>query len=522
MRATQKMRKRLLFSWGQLTVLLVLIKLLVSTSFQLLAQDFSIIEKRVTEFTLPNGMHFIIYERHGAPVVSFHTFVNAGAVDDPKGKTGLAHMFEHMAFKGTDKIGTKNYAEEKKLLNKIEELYDQLDQELRKRFERDENKIHALRAQIQKLVEEAEKYVVPNEFPKIIEENGGVGLNASTGMDSTNYYVSLPSNRVELWFYLESERFKHPVFRQFYKERDVVREERRMRIESNPQGKLLEALLSTAFAAHPYKNWAGGWASDIESLRATDARQFFETYYGPENITVAIAGDVDPDEMRRLAQKYFGDIKPRWLPPIVNTVEPKQEGEKRVVVETTAQPFLIVAFKRPDHYHPDDPIFDVISGLLSYGRTGILYRELVQKQKLALAATAIAAFPGSKYPPLFVIYVVPNRGRTVKENEKAVNAILESLKNEGVNDESLEKVKTQIRAQLLRQLDSNAGMAAQLAFFHANFGNWRKMLDQLKTIEQTTNEEVKRVARTYFIPSARTVAYTVQPERAGAAEEKAP
>ena len=243
----------------------------------LAAQSLQDFEKKVTQFTLANGMTFLVIERHDAPVVSFHTYANVGAVDDPTGRTGLAHMFEHMAFKGTPNIGTKNWPAEKKALDAIEEVYDRLDAERNKAFRADPKKVEALQAELKAAIAKADSYVESNEYDRIVESNGGVGLNAGTAEDQTTYYYSFPSNRIELWFLLESERFLHPVFREFYKERDVVREERRMRIESSPQGQLVEALDSTAFAAHPYKNSPAGWASDIESLRATDAEAFYQT-----------------------------------------------------------------------------------------------------------------------------------------------------------------------------------------------------------------------------------------------------
>jgi len=245
----------------------LLIPLALVAAQNLPAQNLQEFAKHVTEFDLANGMHFIVLERGAssgaAPVVSFHTYVNAGSVDDPKGSTGLAHMFEHMAFKGTETIGTTNWPAEKLALENIERIYDQLEAERNKRSKADPAKVQALEERLQAAKDKADSYVVPNLYPRIIEENGGVGMNASTGEDSTNYFYNFPANRVELWFYLESARFLHPVYREFYKERNVVREERRMRVESDPQGKLMEQMLATAIAAHPYRNMPGGWASDI-------------------------------------------------------------------------------------------------------------------------------------------------------------------------------------------------------------------------------------------------------------------
>jgi predicted Zn-dependent peptidase len=478
----------------------------------LLAQNLQEFEKKVTEFTLPNGLHFIMLERHEAPVVSFHTFVNAGSVDDPGGKTGLAHMFEHMAFKGTTTIGAKNYAEEKKALDAIEAVYDQLDAERNLGFRSDPKKIQALEAGLKAAIDKAASYVDQNAYVRIIEENGGVGLNAETGEDSTNYFYSLPVNRMELWFLLESERLRSPVFREFYKERDVVREERRMRIESSPQGKLMEMLLATGFAAHPYRNLPGGWASDIESLRVGDARRFFRTYYVPFNITIGIAGDVNPATVKRLAEKYFSALPKAPPPPEIITVEPPQEGQRRAEVVSPSQPLLMIGYKRPDQRHKDDPVFDVLGGVLSSGRTGRLYKELVRDKKIALQAAASTYFPGSKYPSMFVLFALPSMGRSVEENEKACYDILERLKKERVDEETLGRVKTKIRASLLRSLDSNSGMAEQLTYYHVNYGNWRKMFTGLEDINEVTADDVQRVVREYFAPESRTVVYLVNPK----------
>src|SRR5262252_6302572 len=217
------------------------------------AQSLQGFEKKVTKFTLPNGLTMLIIERHEAPVVSFHTYVNVGSVDDPTGRTGIAHMFEHMAFKGTETIGTKNWPEEKKALDAVEQIYDRLEEEQNKGFRSDPKKIEAIRADLDGAIEKANSYVEPNEFDRIVESNGGVGMNAGTSEDQTQYFYNFPSNRTELWFLLESSRFLNPVFREFYKERDVVREERRMSTESSPVGKLVEQMQAAAFTAHPYK-----------------------------------------------------------------------------------------------------------------------------------------------------------------------------------------------------------------------------------------------------------------------------
>ncbi len=489
--------------------------LVCALSFGVFAQSLKDFEKRVSEFDLPNGMHFMVIERHDAPVVSFHSYVNAGAVDDPSGETGIAHMFEHMAFKGTEAIGSKNYPAEKAALEQVERMYDRVTQTKREAAARhepiDPKKLEALEAQLQQAMEKADSFVVPNEYDRIVEANGGVGMNAGTSEDSTNYYYSFPANRLELWFLLEAQRFLAPVFREFYKERDVVREERRMRVESSPQGRLVEALLSTAFAAHPYKTGPGGWASDIDNFRLSEAVKFYKTYYVPANITIGIAGDVDPKEARRLAVKYFGAIPAGPLPPRVRTVEPQQQGEKRVQVISAAEPYMAIAYKRPDQDSADDTIFDVLGEVLAGGRTGLLYTELVRDKRMALGAFAQPTFPGGKYPNLFLFFLVPNRGRTLEENEKACYEIVERLRTKKVDDETLNRIKTKLRAELIRKLDSNSGLASELTAYHVAYGDWRKLFTELDEYNKITADDVMRVARQYLAPETRTVAYTVTP-----------
>jgi predicted Zn-dependent peptidase len=475
------------------------------------AQDLNAFEKHVTEFTLPNGLHFIVLERHEAPVVSFHTYVNAGSVDDPKGKTGVAHMFEHMAFKGTDNIGSKDPAAERKALNEVERIYDQFESERNKLSKADPAKLKALQDTLDAATEKADSYAVDNLYPRIIEENGGVGMNAETSEDSTKYFYNFPANRVELWFYLESARFLHPVPRQFYKERSVVREERRMRTESDPQGKLFEQMLAVSLEAHPYRNPPVGWASDIENLRVKDANEFFGTYYVPGNITISIVGDVDPKQMQAFATEYFGRIAKRPLPNPVTTLEPAQEGPRRVEVESPAQPIELMAYHRPDQNDKDDPVFDVVQSILSGGRTSVLYRDLVRDKQIALAAGADATVPGGKYPGLFMFYLVPAPGHTLAENEKEFDAVLANFQKDKVDEAALARVKTKTRAGLIAQLDSNAGLAQLLALYYVNYGDWRKLFTSIDDIDKVTAEDVQRVARQYFIPQNRTVAMTYQP-----------
>lgn len=475
------------------------------------AQNLADFERAVTEFTLDNGLHFIVLERREAPVVSLHTYVGAGSADDPLGRTGLAHMFEHMAFKGTEKIGARDPLRERQALAKVDQAHEALEAEKRKGLRSDPARLEQLEREFRQAIEEAAKFAQSEEYTRLIEENGAVGLNASTSWDATRYFYSLPSNRAELWFYLESERFLKPIFRDFYKERDVVLEERRMRTDSSPLGKLVEAFLAAAYQAHPYGRPAVGWSSDIQSLSVADAKRFFEIYYAPSNLTIAIVGDVEPSQVKKLAGAYFGRLPRRPPPPPVVTEEPAQQGERRVEVVSPSQPIALIGYKKPSKHDPDRAVFDVISSVLSQGRTSWFYKELVRDRQIALDAGGFPDFPGNKYTSLFLFYAFPSAGHTIAENEEAMYELIEKLKTEEVDEPTLDMVKTKARAGLIAKLESNSGLAAELAEHHGGYGDWRQMFRWLEEINQVAAEDVTRVTKKYFTRENRTVAYLVQP-----------
>ena len=463
------------------------------------AQSLTVFEKKVSEFTLANGLHFLLVERHEAPVVSFHTYVNAGAIDDPAGATGLAHMFEHMAFKGTETIGTANWPAEKKAMDEVERAYDALEAERAKGSRANRVAVETLEGALKIAINRAQDDVTPNEYTRIVEENGGAGLNAGTGVAATEYYYSLPSNRIELWFLLESQRFLHPVFREFYKERDVVMEEYRMRVESNPQGLLFQSFRAAAFEAHPYRNPPGGWPSDIRNLRVADAKAFYDKYYAPANMNIAIVGDVNPADARRMAEKYFGPLPARPAPPPVHTEEPPQRGPRTVLLETQSQPLAAIGYKRPNQFDKDDPVFDVLYMILSSGRTSLLYKDLVQEKRLALAAQVSPTFPDGRYPNLFVFLLAPAQGHTIEDNQQELDAVLARLASQPVDEATMARVKTKLRASLIAQLDSNSGLASVLTRYYGSYGDWRKLFTSIDDMAKVTPADVQRVAATYFV-----------------------
>ncbi len=484
------------------TVVLALAATLIAPA----QETFQQVQSRITEFTLANGLRFIILERHQAPVASFYTYVDAGSAQEKTGLTGLAHMFEHMAFKGTSTIGTKNYAEEKNSLDRVDATFKALQRERDKQRTADPGTLKRLEGEFKAAQDTAGQFVVSNELGSAIEQAGGRGLNASTASDKTDYFFSLPSNSAELWFFLESERFRDPVFREFYKERDVVMEERRMRTDSNPIGKTVEEFLSIAYKAHPYGQPTIGHMSDLQNLTRADAIEFFKTYYQPSNMIVSIVGDVDPKEMKRLAETYFGRLSTAPKPEPVRTIEPAQEFERRVSMKLNAQRLFILGYHKPGIDDPDHAVYVTLGSILSEGRSSRLDTAIVKQQKLAVQAFGAPGFPGEKYPNLFLFGAFTAPGKTNEELEKAMLAEIERLKTEPVTKEELEGVKTRFRAGLLHQFNDNTQMAGQLAEWQALTGNWKNLFLYLQKLEKVTPEDIQRVAKSTFTTGNRTVA----------------
>ena len=470
------------------------------------------LEEKVVEHTLKNGMKFLFVERHDAPVFTGRIVFRVGGVDEPAGATGLAHMFEHMAFKGTRTIGTRSYVKEQPILEALDRTAKAMIAERARGPRADSKRIAALQAKMRTLQEQQRKYIVPEEFSEIYTKNGGADLNAETGNDETSYYVSLPANRLELWALMESQRMAQPVLREFYEERDVVAEERRRSYDDDPDGRLYEQLLGTAFLAHPYQHSPIGWMSDVQSLTADRARAFHKTYYVPNNAVAAVVGDIKTADAIRLMERYFGPLPAAPAPPPVLTVEPAQGGERRVNVLFDAEPRLEIAYHKPSAPHTDDFVFDVIDSVMSSGRTSRLYTALVKEKRLAADVGTFGA-PGNRYPNLWIIDATPLAPHTAAEVEQAIYAEVERLQAEPVTPQELAKVKNQIDADYVRGLASNSGLAAQLTYLQAVIGDWRYLTRRREVIARVTPADVQRVARQYLVPANRTVATVVKEAR---------
>jgi len=467
------------------------------------------IENDIQEIDLDNGLKILLLERHEVPVFSFWTYVNVGGVDESTGLTGLAHMFEHMAFKGSTELGSTDYKKERKLLDRMDAAYADLRAERWKGAAADSVRLAELQAEFDRIQDEAAALVVPNAFGRMVEEHGGVGMNAMTSADATQYFYSMPSNQLELWALLESDRFVRPVLREFYKERNVILEERRMRSESQPQGRLLEEFISEAFLAHSYGQPTIGHRSDIEAYSRRDAEEFYQHHYGAEKMVIAVVGDIYYKDLKTVADRYFSKIPHGEGGTHIRTIEPEQLGERRVTLEDKAQPFMFIGYHIPDARDGDMPAIDALADILGQGRSSRLSTALIKGSKQALFAGSFTGFPGERYPNLMVLMGMPNQGVDPKELEEAIYGEIDKIRDEGVTAEELDGYKQRARAKFIQGLEGNSGMAGQLCWAQMILGDWHRLFSRLDEIDEITREDVQRVADKYLVEKHRTVAMIV-------------
>jgi predicted Zn-dependent peptidase len=463
------------------------------------------LERNVVEHNLPNGLKFLLLSRGEAPVFSFCTTVHAGAVDEQYGTGGIAHMMEHMAFKGTKTIGTTDWESEAVAMAREDEAYEALLQERRKGVFADSAELVRLETEFRATQAAANVFVVPNEFPKILDEHGVANLNAGTGADRTMYFYSLPQNKIELWALLESDRMSNPVFREFYQENEVVQEERRMRLESSPSGRLMDEFLSAAFKEHPYGHGLIGTQSDLRSFTRGEGTAFWNDYYVARNMTTAVVGSIDVDRTIDIVDNYFAALPDRPLPPVVDTEEPPQAAERRIIMEDSAQPFLLVAYHIPPENHPDFPAIRAVVDILAGGRSSRLYSGLVKDAQLAVQVGGFAGYPGAQYNTIAFFYAVASAGEDIYSLEQAFHEVVTTLVAEGVTLDELDGYKARAKANFIRQLRSDVGLARQLSYYEEFRGGWRNLFTYLDTIERLTVDDLSTVAQKTFRRVNRTV-----------------
>jgi len=372
-----------------------------------------------------------------------------------------------------------------------------------------------LKAQIEKLYAAEREVIVKEELDQIYTAQGASGVNAGTSEDQTFYFVTVPSNKLELWFWLESDRLLDPVFREFYSERDVVREERRLRTESTPTGKFEEAFEAMFWESSPYSHPVVGWPSDVESITRAQAENYFGVYYAPNNITAALVGDFDPDQALKLAEKYLGRI-PRGKnpPPEMITAEMRQVAEKRFLAEADTNPEVLIRFHAVPFNHKDMFAFQLLADILNR-RTGRLYVALVEGQQVAVGQP-YASYEPKKYEGYLEVSAEVKDGKRPEDVEAALNAELAKLAKEPVGEHELQKVKNQELANSFRRLQSNFFLLLQLLLYDSS-DTWTFINDSPAKIQAVTAEDIQRVAAKFLTAENRNVAVYVR--KAGSAPE---
>jgi predicted Zn-dependent peptidase len=482
----------------------------------------------VQELQLTNGMKMLLVERKDEPSVAGGWVAHVGSANERPGMTGIAHLFEHMMFKGTQTIGTKDFKRDLEVIAAQERVREQMRAEEAKMrrawrqgeiddLQKPENKTERYRElekEFAKLVAEQRQLLVNNEFDRIYRSAGASGMNAFTSEDMTAYFISVPANKLELFMWMESERLLRPVFREFYSERDVVFEERRMRTESTPLGKFAETFNALFWESHPYGWPVVGWPSDIPAISKEQADDFFATYYSPQNITLILVGDFDREKTIGLANAYLGRIPAgKKAPADVVTLEVKQPAEKRMYAEAEANPQVDILWHTVAFGHPDSYALDILGQLLST-RTGRLFKSLVMGKELATETWADQR--SQKWAGYFNAGGESREPHQPQEVEQAIYDVLETLKKEDVPAEELQKVKNNFAAAEYRRLSSNMPILMHL-IWNDGLGDWKEVNDAGPKIQAVTAADVRRVANRYFTKENRAVAiYTRKPAEVAA------
>ncbi len=454
--------------------------------------------KNVQEITLKNGMKFLLLHREGAPVFSAYIRVRVGGIDEQSGQTGIAHLLEHMAFKGTSQIGTQDYHREKKLLEEIENLHEQV-------FQAPPEKKQALHEQLQQKIEQAGQLVDKEAFSRIYMRNGASNLNATTSQDLTSYFVTLPSNKLELWAFLESSRLKDPVFREFYSELDVVLEERRMRVEDSPFGKLYEKFKENAFKESLYQRPTIGYAEDIKKLSAKDLRQFYQRYYVPSNMVGTLVGNFNVKETKDILRRYFEELEAGKSIPKLKDKEPEPKAQSIIKIQYDASPIVMIGYLKPTLPHPDDYSFDVFHQIFCEGRSSRLYQRWVVKDKLASNVGCSSSVPGARLNNLYFIYASVQKGQQAQELLDTMDEEIQDFIEKGPSLRELKKAKKGLLSDWYYQMQGNKNIAEQLSYYEVLTGTWKYILEHPKKISEISQEDLIKLAKKYLNPKRRQV-----------------
>jgi predicted Zn-dependent peptidase len=485
------------------------------------------------EYRLDNGMQVLMVERHEAPTIMASIFARVGSSNEVTGITGISHLFEHMMFKGTKTIGTKDIQRDREIMAQLDSLKALMRAEeriMREKLRRGEiedmrdpeaktTRYREIEAVFDSLILEQRKLIIKDQLNELYSRHGGFFLNAFTSDDMTGYFVRVPKNKIELFMWLESDRFKNPVFREFYSERDVVREERRLAIDATPTGLIEEDFRAMFWKSSSYHWDVIGWPSDVENITREQANQYYDTYYAPNNLIMILVGDLKSDDMIKLVRKYFKLIpRGKTDPPDVITLEEKQYGEKRLVAEAESSPQTEIWYHTVAWKHPDSYPLEILAGIMS-GKTGRLYKKLVEEKGIAKGSVsrrgrmffgsglAVNATQDSKkYAGAFQITAEGISGAKAVQLEEAIYEVIQDLKNNLVPQEELQKVKNQLRVQKIRFMDIMSGIG--ILFYlgqNAAMGDWTEANNNPRKCDLVTAEDVQRVASKYFAKDQRNV-----------------
>lgn len=458
---------------------------------------------KVKVYTLANGLRIVMYPRGFAPVFSSVIKIGVGGVDEHEGETGISHMFEHMAFKGTESIGTKNYTEEKILLDQLDDLAS-IDPSFSK-LNSDQKNARALISKKLSQISSGE------EYSRQYEKRGALGLNASTDKDHTSYYVNLPKKSFEYWAKVESDRLLNPVMREFYQERNVVLEERRMRFENDPIGKLYEEFLQKSFPSHPYGLPLIGYERDIRNLTARKLDAFRKKYYTPQNIVIALVGDITPETDIAIMDKYFGRLTYHSLPK--NSVPEilYDAGEVKFSTKADAKPIILVGYHKPNYPHAEDAILSVLSECLAGSSRSPFIKTLVKEEKIAISISNTEA-PGNRFSNLLIFNITPQTGLTTEFVLGKFDQVLaEALTN--LDPNLIELSKRKIASAYISQLRSSSSLASNLAEVELTHGSWKALIDWYKQVMDVSLEDIKREGVKYLNKNNRVVGFIEQSKK---------
>jgi len=475
---------------------------------------------KIRKYTLDNGIRVILLRNKTSPTIACYLKIGVGSADEPFNQAGTAHFLEHLLFKGTDTVGTNNFDKEKIYLKEIEiygnrvdrikrELNDPLiSQETRSSLEK-ELSVSEKRLQIfQKYTEE---FVVSEEDSHIYSLAGQTGYNAYTNTDVTNYQIKLPSNRLELWAYMESSRFLNPVFREFYSERKVIKEERNMRYDSRPSSLLYELFNKTAYGMSPYGKPVIGYAENILQLTFADTLNFFKENYIPSKMVIAIAGDIEFDEAILIIKKHFEKIPDKSPPGFPSIPYQNSQGKKTAILEAESTPYLLTGWAKGREIDPENAVFDVLQNALTSGQNSRLVQRLIIREKIASGVEAYNGLPGGKLTNHFVISVNPYSEKDYERVQNIINEEIAKIGENGLDESEFIKIKNSYFKSIINSLDSNAGMAELLSYYELIYFDYNELFQYLAKIEKVNNEQIKEVIKSTFVDKKNTTVWINTP-----------